>query len=140
MKKVIQKTLWVLMTAIAFTACSKENDDGPDGAKEGFATGKVVDGQGNPIVGAKILLDNTVYYATYIDGSTKEDGTYKVKVQKGSWITFAYVDKTYNGRTYHMELFPDKTYAYTEEGAVRNFTWKMEGRMPWKQKIIMELL
>lgn len=131
MKKEIQNTLWALIIAIAFTACSKESTNEPNGV-EGYATGKVVDGRGNPIGGAKILLDNTVYYATYINGSTNEDGTYKVKVERGSWITFAYVDKAYNGRIYNMELFPDKTDAYTQEGAVRNFTWKIEGSMPWE--------
>lgn len=125
------------ISAIAFLlliagGCTKEGESDSGGAEEGYATGKVTDGQGEPLAGAKILLDNTVHYASYIQGSTKEDGTYKVKVQPGSWRTFAYVQKTYNGETYQMELFPDKTDAFADEGAVRNFTWKLEGRMPWE--------
>ncbi|NGM64915.1 carboxypeptidase-like regulatory domain-containing protein [Sphingobacterium sp. SGR-19] len=122
-------------------SCSKDNGSEESNAEKGndepkaeksYATGKVVDGQGNPIAGAKILLDNTVFYASYIHGATQEDGTYKIKVQPGSWRTFAYVERTYNGQKYRMELFPDKTDSFSEEGAVRNFVWKLEGQMPWE--------
>src|SRR3546814_11303480 len=51
----------------------------------GYATGLVVDTRGKPIAGAKILLDNSVLYASYIDGTPREDGTYRIKVQPGAW-------------------------------------------------------
>ncbi|WP_313261499.1 hypothetical protein [Sphingobacterium sp.] len=133
MKTIINRTIWVGMAIVILTSCDKAGGaQGETGPKKGYVTGKVVDGKGNPIGGAEILLDNTVLYASYIHGSTKEDGTYKVKVEPGSWLTFAYVDRTYNGRKYRMELFPDGTDAYNEAGAVRNFTWKLEGRVPWE--------
>lgn len=112
--------------------CSEENGADESGQKEGYATGKVVDTKGNAIAGAKILLDNTVYYASYIHGSTNDDGTYSIKAQPGSWRTFAYHEIAYNGQTYRMELLPDHTDSFSQEGAVRNFTWKLEGRMPWE--------
>ncbi|MCT1526878.1 hypothetical protein [Sphingobacterium hotanense] len=71
-------------------------------------------------------------YASYIHGTTDENGTYRIKSQPGPWRTFAYVDRTYNGQKYTMELFPDGTDAFNEERAVRNFTWKLEGDMPWE--------
>lgn len=133
MRTMIERAVWTSMAIVIFTSCDKadgaQRDAGPE---KGYATGKVVNGKGNPISGAKIVLDNTVFYASYIHGSTKEDGTYRVKVEPGSWRTFAYVEKTYNGNKYRLEVFPDGTDAYNEEGAVRNFTWRLEGRMPWE--------
>lgn len=99
-------------------------------AEGGYATGKVVDTRGNPIAGAKILLDNTVFYASYINGSTKEDGTYRLKAQPGAWRAYASFKTTYNGKTYNLELHPDNTDSFDHTGAVRNFTWKLEGREP----------
>jgi len=132
MRTTIRKTMVLLLVVATFTARAKSDNGDPNDAEEGYATGKVVNEAGKPIAGAKILLDNTVFYASYIHGSTKEDGRYRVKVEPGSWRTFAYVETTYNGRKYKMELFPDGTDAFSEDGAVRNFIWKLEGRMPWE--------
>jgi len=133
MKISIRITLILISVFVTFVSCSKSVEDlQSDGSQKGFATGKVVNSQGIAIAGAKILLDNTVGYAAYINGSTKEDGTYKIEVQPGSWRTSAYVEQTYNGEKYTMELFPDKTDSFTEQGAVRNFIWKLEGELPWE--------
>ncbi|MFZ7095981.1 carboxypeptidase-like regulatory domain-containing protein [Luteimonas dalianensis] len=98
--------------------------------ESGYATGTVVDTRGNPIAGAKILLDNTVFYASYINGSTAEDGSYRLKVQPGAWRAYATIRKDYNGRTYSLDLHPDSIDSFDDSGAVRNFTWKLEGRKP----------
>ena len=131
MKAKIRKIGIMFLGALALVSCTKNDDIKAAEAEKGYATGKVTDTKGNPIAGAKILLDNTVLYASYIHGSSKEDGTYKVKLAPGSWRAFAYVETTYNGRKYKMELFPDGTDAFSEVGAVRNFIWKLEDRMPW---------
>lgn len=125
------KTILVGLLLTVLYACAKDSE-GQQGAEDGYATGKVVNSQGKPIAGAKILLDNTMYYASYIHGTTQADGRYKIKVKDGVWRTFAYVESSYNGKTYRMELYPDKTDSFSEEGAERNFTWKLEGRMPWE--------
>lgn len=127
----LSKIFAVALVHISIAACDKESE-GNNGPDTGYATGKVTDASGKPISGARILLDNTVFYDSYIHGTTKEDGTYSIKVQEGAWRTFAYVDKLYNGKTYTMELFPDATDAFAEEGAERNFVWKLEGKMPWE--------
>ena len=98
--------------------------------ESGYATGKVVDTHGNPLPGARILLDNTVFYASYIDGSTKDDGSYRIKVQPGAWRAYASFRKTYNGWTYSLQLHPDNIDSFDDTGAVRNFTWRLEGREP----------
>ena len=111
-------------------ACEGNGDSAVVRTEGGYATGKVVDTRGNPIPGARILLDNTVFYASYINGSTKEDGTYRIKAQPGAWRAYASFKKTYNGNTYSLQLHPDTIDSFDDTGAVRNFTWKLEGREP----------
>src|SRR3546814_15110877 len=112
------------------SAC--EGSGGTDAAKAegGYATGKVVDTQGNPIAGAKILLDGTVFHNSYIHGSTGEDGTYRIKAQPGAWMAYASFKKPYNGQTYSLDLHPDNSASFSDDGTVRNFTWTLEGRSP----------
>lgn len=96
----------------------------------GHATGKVVDTRGEPLAGARILLDNAIFHASYIDATTRDDGTYRIRVQPGAWKAHASFKQTYNGKTYTLELRPDNHDSFADEGAVRNFTWKLEGRTP----------
>src|SRR3546814_2929132 len=35
-----------------------------------------------------------------------------------------------NGQTYRLDLHPDNSDSFSDDGAVRNFTWKLEGRAP----------
>ena len=127
------KTCLPLLAALALlptlAACGT---DAPAAAREesGYATGLVVDTRGEPIAGAKILLDNTVFYASYINGSTAEDGTYRLKVQPGAWRAYASIKRDFNGRTHSLDLHPDNVDSFDDSGAVRNFTWKLEGRKP----------
>ncbi len=134
MKKYL-KFMFLSFATIALASCEKadsanEQEAGSLTAQKGFAVGKVVDSQGKPIAGAKIYLDNTVFYNSFMDGSTGEDGKYKIKVQQGVWKAYASFKKQYNGQTYSIQLYPDKTDSFTDEGAVRNFTWKLEGIDP----------
>ena len=120
--------LLVALCLPTLTACGT---DTPAAREEsGYATGRVVDTHGKPIAGAKILLDNTVFYDSYISGSTAEDGTYRLKVHPGAWRAYATIRKEYNGRTYPLEMHPDSSDSFDDAGAVRNFTWKLEGRKP----------
>lgn len=121
-----------LLAALALVALSACEADRVDASRPagGYATGTVVDTRGNPIAGAKILLDNTVFYASYINGSTADDGTYRLKVQPGAWRAYASIKKDFNGRTYLLDLHPDSIDSFDDTGAVRNFVWKLEGRKP----------
>ncbi len=112
------------------SACAEHEADASTRAEKGYATGTVVDTRGAPIAGARILLDNSVYYASYIHGSTGEDGSYRIKVQPGAWKADASLREDYHGRTYTLELHPDSIDSFDESGAVRNFVWKLEGRPP----------
>lgn len=125
--------LWVLFLSLA--GCSKNEQPTPEAGKpkQGHATGKVTDSQGNPIAGAKILLDNTMLYASYINATTGDDGTYSIKMPTGAygiWKAYATITREYHGKTYTMDLHPDKTDSFNEEGAERSFTWKLTGKKP----------
>ncbi len=126
---------FLMFLFILTTSCSKERtgDKGASGPAKGYATGKVTDSKGNAIPGAKILLDNTVLYDAYINGSTDKNGIYKIKMPTGSygiWRAYASIRKEYNGRTYTLDLHPDNIISFNEEGAVCNFTWKVSGKAP----------
>ena len=121
--------LLAILALAALSACEADRVDASRPAG-GYATGTVVDTRGNPIAGAKILLDNTVFYASHVSGSTADDGTYRLKVQPGAWRAYASIKKDYNGRTYSLELHPDSADSFDDGGAVRNFTWRLEGRKP----------
>lgn len=96
--------------------------------ESGFATGTVRDSRGEPIAGAKVVLSNTVFRRSFIEGVTKADGSYRLPLQPGMWNAKATFRKEYNGRTYRLHLHPHNEQSFDPEGAVRDFTWKLEGR------------
>ncbi len=122
--------LLAALVSLGLSACELRAGNATPKAEAGYATGVVLDTQGKPIAGAKILLDNSVFYNSYIHGSTQEDGTYRIKAQPGAWRAYASFKKTYNGKTYSLDLHPDTIDSFDDTGAVRNFVWKLEGREP----------
>ena len=122
--------LLAIIALSVLAACEASQATATARAEAGYATGQVVDTRGNPIAGAKILLDNSVFYASYIHGSTGDDGRYRIRVQPGAWRAHATFRKEYNGRTYTLELHPDAIDSFDQDGAVRNFNWQLEGRGP----------
>lgn len=130
--RVRNKSMLLLVALVLLLSACDGSGDSPDkpGTESGYVTGRTVDTQGKPIAAAKILLDGTVFHDSYIHGSTGEDGTYRIKAQPGAWMAYASFKKAYNGQTYTLELHPDNSNSFSDDGAVRNFTWKLEGRRP----------
>ncbi len=124
----------VIGTAAGATAASSRGT-APDAAVEDHVTGTVVDTQGRPIAGAKILLDGTILHDAYLRGTTGEDGSYRIKAQPGAWMAYAEFEKAYNGRTYPLELHPGSSDSIGDDGGVRDFTWKLEGRSPLNEYV-----
>lgn len=124
----------LLLAALALPLLAACTDGAAAGGapvhEPGYVTGRVVDTRGQPVAGAKILLDNPVFYASYINGSTRDDGRYRIRVQPGAWRAQASLERDYHGRTYTLELHGEDTDSFDEEGAVRDFAWKLEGRTP----------
>ena len=115
---------------VTLTSCKK--DDEFSGSADGFATGKIVDTRGKALANVDVTIENTLVGTaiSYI-GKTDASGNYKIKIGKvGTYHASAYFEKEYNGITYRLPLHPDNDEVFSNEGAVRNFIWKLSGKMP----------
>lgn len=99
--------------------------------KAGLVKGRVADEKNNPIAGAKVVIENTVFYATYVYATTDKDGRYAAKVPNGSWNVSVRIEKSFAGKIYRFDLHPDDASPFAgTAGAVRNFVWKISGPRP----------
>lgn len=114
------------------TACHKNDDNSTNtGDEKGYVTGIVTDTKGQPISGAAIVIDNTLIYNSNLLTTSDANGKYKVKLSGAfTWVATATMNKSYNGKTYQYDLHPEKDEAFTSDGGVRNFTWKITGSKP----------
>lgn len=120
----------LLLFSIASSSCDK-SDDG-SGTANGDATGTVTDTNGNPLPGVEIAIENTlVGYHSTANGVTGNNGQYRIKLPTvGTFHASAYLNKTYNGKPYKLALHCDPNDAFGNEGAVRDFQWKLTGAVP----------
>ena len=123
----------LLLTALLFAvSCDKADIDIIGGTDKNYVKGKVTDTKGNPISGARIIVDNTIYYSSGTTGTTDANGNYKIPVGIGSWRVYAEIDRIFNGKSFKkLEMHPDKDNAFAgADGATVNFQWKLEGEKP----------
>ena len=114
-------------------ACQMMCGPAGSGAQPGMMTGQVVDTQGKPLAGVTVEANNTLFDTTpTVTTTTGADGRYKVQVPRSSsWRPYAYMSRTYNGRTYKLDLHPDVADSFPgDTGGVRNFRWKLTGDKP----------
>jgi hypothetical protein len=118
---------------LATVGCNKSNDvaaGNPEPSK-GIVNGVVKYADGSPIVNAKVVIENTILYASYVFGTTNSKGEYSVPVPIGSWKASVQIEKEFLGKKYKYDLHPDNANAFAGyDGAVRNFTWKISGAKP----------
>lgn len=94
-------------------------------------SGRVTDGNSKPIANAKVVIENTLFYANYVYAVTNIDGYYSTPVPNGSWKASVRIEKTFAGKTYRFDLHPDDDAPFAgTKGAVRNFVWKITGPRP----------
>jgi hypothetical protein len=130
--------LIILVQAWLGTACTKTSADatGPDSTtnttvEKGLIKGRITDGKGNPIANAKVVIEHTVYYATYVYAISDNNGYYKASVPNGSWQASVQIQKNYLNRQYTFDLHPDNAEPFAgTNGAIRNFSWKLSGSKP----------
>ena len=133
------KTAIMLMLAFAgsflLTACEKEEPITevivPTAST---VNGKVTDAQGKPLAGVKVVLEHTVWAATYVFATTDASGNYAAELPAtpaGSWTAKAQITKAAYGKEYKFDLAVDNTAPFTaSQKTVRNFTWKLSGEKP----------
>lgn len=131
MKKIL--TLLLITPVALMVSCEKNNPQPDTGTtvQKGIAKGKVTNANGSPIINANVVIENTVFYASYVHAVTNAKGEYSVQVPNGSWKASVQIEKVFEGNTYKFDLHPDNENPFAgTEGAVRNFTWKLSGAKP----------
>ncbi|GAB3504636.1 hypothetical protein GCM10027341_35260 [Spirosoma knui] len=133
-KSLTNKTLIALAFAglITSSGCKKSGEEPTPGKlTAGYLSGRVIDPQGKPLAGASIFADNAQFYNDNLEASSDADGNYRIQTPNGSWRATAQIRRTYNGKRYKLDLEVDNTNAFSgEDGAIRNFQWKLSGENP----------
>src|SRR5690349_15900349 len=138
----MKKLFLVLVTGASLMSCSKsvgnnppdssDQHEDPPKEQKGYVTGKVTDTKGNPLSGVKVYIDNTIFYNSGIGTTTDANGNYKIKGQQGAYRAYAEMTITFNNHPFKIEFHPDNYDAFAgEDGAVRNFQWKLTGERPF---------
>lgn len=97
--------------------------------EEGYASGTITDSKGNPINNASVRIDNTMFYNSNTLTTTDNYGKYKAKLATvGTYNVTAVWVKELNGKSYTIELHPDKYEIMSNAGGVRNFQLKLTGK------------
>ena len=110
---------------------SDENKDTQ--GQSGYLTGKVLNPNGMPLSKATIYIENTVIKNRGAETTTSANGSYKIAMVAGlgQWVARGFILKEYNNRVYKILLDPENADSFTqEEKPVRNFRWKLQGRLP----------
>ncbi|WP_224249377.1 carboxypeptidase regulatory-like domain-containing protein [Hyalangium gracile] len=146
---------WVMTACLVgmLASCDDKGSSGPDGGpgpgggdggggggnsgtvEPGVLKGRVVNNQGQPIEGAVIYTgaarDNG------IPGETRTDaqGNYQMTKLPSQvpYKVWAWVDVNYRNKKYCLRVSPDQPGDYEifgiKDGAIRNFRWRLQGRM-----------
>ena len=100
-------------------------------AEANVVKGKVVDARGEPVAGATVTVDHTLFYNSNIQVKSGKDGTYRVQVPQGSYRVTASLLREYHGKKYKFDLHPETVADFAgSDGAVRNFVWRLSGEKP----------
>lgn len=94
-------------------------------------SGVVRNSAGQPVAGAKVFADNTLYHNMNALGTTDAQGRYRIELPRelGTWRPGAYVQREYGGETWKLRLYAhDETAFAADAGAVRDFTWRLTGK------------
>jgi hypothetical protein len=132
MKKILLVATLCSYVLVACTDSIARGDVNYTRPEKGYAKGRVVDTKGQPIAGARIYVDNTLYDNSGISTTTNADGYYRIQIPRGSWRVYAETSIAYNGKNFDkLVLHPNNPNSFADaEGAIRNFQWKLTGERP----------
>lgn len=127
-----QLILFLLLTSFCSQAqINKKTAAFTNPVDKGVVKGRVTDGTGRGIAGAKVVIEHTQFYANYVFAVTAADGSYTTYVPVGSWKASVQIERTFIGKKYRFDLQPDDPAPFAgTTGAVRNFVWKTSGPRP----------
>jgi hypothetical protein len=100
----------------------------------GVVTGRALDTQGRPMARALIWFQPVSFFGV-VSGRTGADGRYELQGLGGTpYYAKAWAEVAYSGRTYCVRLGMPSEADYDAfvpaPGAVRDFRWRLEGRIP----------
>ena len=102
-------------------------------SEPGVLKGRVTDSSGKPIAGAQVFADNTIFHNTNVIGASDAKGFYRINVSRpaGTWNATAQLKRQVGAKSFTFDLHPDNANVFAgNQGAVRNFTWKLRGQRP----------
>ena len=122
---------------VLFTSLSLVVYSGPDTSlrqnvlEKRVVKGRVTNAAGKPLANVKVVIENTVFYASYVYAVTNAAGNYRVSVPNGSWKASVKIEKLFAGKLYRFDLHPDNAAPFAgSDGAIRNFSWRLSGAKP----------
>jgi hypothetical protein len=124
MMKTILISLVTLLYISSITSCVKDNVLPEDStSKTGIVSGRVTDAMGKPLAGIKIVVEHTLWHATYMFGETDNNGNYAIKLPEqpaGMWTATAKINKSAYGVDYLCDLEGNKA-AFTQSETIGIF-------------------
>ena len=124
--------LLLLASTIFFIECTNSiGAHNSSSVQKGIVKGRVTDSQNKPMTNVNVVIENTVFHASYVYAKTNAAGDYSVSMPAGSWKAMVRINHPYLGKTYQFDLHPDDPSPFAgTTGAIRNFTWKLSGEKP----------
>lgn len=124
--------LMVLACTAAFGSCKKADSFPRSGeTDQGIVTGTVTDEQNNPVKGADIIVEHTVWLDNYLFAISNDVGKYEIILPEnpsGDWTVKAQLSKAAYGQTYKFDLEADNTGIFNNAKSDKcNFKWKLSG-------------
>ncbi|HSI32227.1 MAG: carboxypeptidase-like regulatory domain-containing protein [Phycisphaerae bacterium] len=131
----ILRTLAVLLLAApVLFAADKPAEKPAEKPEPKVIKGRVVDAAGQPVAGAVVNADHTLLYNANTQARTGKDGTYRIKVPNGAYRVTAKLTRDIGETRYAFDLHPETPDDVNgDEGAIRDFTWRLTGRRPAPQ-------
>ncbi|MET0463925.1 MAG: carboxypeptidase-like regulatory domain-containing protein [Chitinophagaceae bacterium] len=131
MKTSLKSAGKVLLFILLLSCSKKDKGSGADAPQKGYASGKITKADGSPWAGVEVIVENTLFYNTYVSAVSDEKGMYKVKLpSSGTYHATVDAGMNYNAKKYTIRLHPDNDDPFGTDGAVRNFTFKLTGAYP----------
>jgi hypothetical protein len=132
----MKDTLCLLPVLLLFntsvTSCTKDAATEQHQTGSGIVSGKVTDTKGNVINNAKIVIEHTVWYDSYLTATTYANGEYKIALPTqpaGDWTAKAQLTRSAYGQDYVFDLQATNTDPFNcNTSTRRNFTWKLSGQ------------
>jgi hypothetical protein len=102
---------------------------GGQGVEEGIVKGRAVNEAGQPVAGATVIADNTLFYNTNVIGVTDAQGFFRLDISQpvGTWTISATTTFEFDGRSFTASLTPHDLSPFAgAEGAIRDFTLTLD--------------